>query len=83
MATKLVPVFEITMALTPPMVIAVGALKLVPIMVTNVPMEPLSGLKEVMVGDCAKSALIGRIKINVISKINFRKFYFIIYYILN
>ena len=50
MATKLVPVLDITIALTPPMLRAVGMFKLVPVMVTRVPGAPLEGLKEVMVG---------------------------------
>jgi len=37
------------------MVKAVGVVKLVPLMVTSVPTGPVAGLKEVMVGTCAKS----------------------------
>jgi len=49
-ATKVVPLLETVMAATPPMLGAVGLLRLVPVMVTKVPMGPDVGLKEVMVG---------------------------------
>jgi hypothetical protein len=48
--TRLVPVLEMTMAAVPPMVKAVGIPRLVPVMVTKVPTEPLAGLKEVIRG---------------------------------
>jgi len=46
-----VPELEITIAAVPPMVKAVGLLKLVPVIVTSVPTGPLAGVKEVMVGE--------------------------------
>jgi len=46
----MVPELETTIAAVPPMVKAVGLLKLVPVMVTRVPTEPLAGVKEVIVG---------------------------------
>jgi hypothetical protein len=46
---------ETSIADTPPMVKAVGLLRLVPVMVTNVPTGPLAGLKDVMVGTCEKA----------------------------
>jgi len=53
-ATKVVPSLETEMAATPPMLVAVGwvvgLLRLVPVMVTKVPMGPDVGLKAVMVG---------------------------------
>jgi hypothetical protein len=60
MATKTLPVFDTTMAVWPPMVKAVGEVKFVPSMVTNVPTGPVAGLKEVMVGARANS-LTGKI----------------------
>jgi len=54
MPTSVVPLSDTTMADTPPMVNAVGVLRLVPVIVTSVPTGPLAGLKEVMVGVCAK-----------------------------
>ena len=48
--TSCVPVFEITRAVVPPMVKAVGLARLVPAIVTSVPAGPLAGVKEVMVG---------------------------------
>ena len=48
--TSWVPVLEITRAVTPPMVKAVGLPRLVPVMVNSVPIGPLAGVKEVMVG---------------------------------
>jgi hypothetical protein len=54
-ATKLVPVFEMAMALTPPIVKAEGVLKLVPVIVTKVPTVPLEGVNELMVGACEKT----------------------------
>ena len=51
--TSVVPSLDITIAATPPMVKAVGLLRLVPVMVTSVPTEPVVGVKEVIVGDAA------------------------------
>ncbi len=48
--TKDVLVLETTMAVAPPIVKAVGLPKLVPVMVTKVPGQPLAGLKELIVG---------------------------------
>ena len=48
--TSWVPVLEITRAVVPPIVKAVGLSRLVPVMVTRVPTGPLAGVKEVMVG---------------------------------
>jgi hypothetical protein len=42
------------MAAMLPMLRAVGELRLVPVMVTNVPTEPEAGVKEVMVGVCPR-----------------------------
>jgi hypothetical protein len=53
--TKLLPVFDTTIAATPPMVKAVGLLRLVPVIVTNVPTGPLAGLKDVIMGACEKA----------------------------
>ncbi len=50
MPTSVIPELEITMAVVPPIVKAVGLLKLVPVIVTSVPTGPLAGVKEVMVG---------------------------------
>jgi hypothetical protein len=50
MATKLVPVLETTIAVAPPIVKAVGFSRLVPVMVTKLPTDPLEGVKDVMVG---------------------------------
>ena len=49
--TSWVPVLVTTSAEVPPMVKAVGLLRLVPVMVTSVPTGPVAGLKEVMAGD--------------------------------
>jgi hypothetical protein len=54
MPSSVVPSFEMTIADTPPMLNAVGLLRFVPLMVTNVPTEPDEGLKDVMVGVCAQ-----------------------------
>jgi hypothetical protein len=74
-ATKLVPVLLIAIAATPPIVIAVGLLKLVPVIVTKVPTEPLAGANEVIVG-CAKTG------VNPVNKnrntICFRKYFVIL-----
>jgi hypothetical protein len=53
MATTLFAELEINMAATPPMLIAVVLLKLVPVMVTNLPTAPVVGAKEAMLGCCA------------------------------
>ena len=50
MATKVLPSLEITIAGTPPIVNAVGLVKLVPDIVTKVPTVPEVGAKELMVG---------------------------------
>ena len=50
MATKVLPLFEMGMALTPPTVMAVAELKFVPVIVTKLPTEPFEGVKEVIVG---------------------------------
>jgi len=42
----LLPVFETTIALVPPILIADGFPRLIPVMVTRVPTGPLSGIKE-------------------------------------
>ena len=50
-ATRLVPVFDMMMAETPPIeTVGVPALRLVPEIVTSVPTGPVAGLKEVTVG---------------------------------
>jgi len=54
-ATKALPVFDITIALLPPMVSAVGLPKFVPFMVISVPTEPVAGLKEVIAGAAANN----------------------------
>ena len=46
MPTNVVPVLDITMAVAPPMVNAVGDPRLVPVMVTRVPTEPVFGVNE-------------------------------------
>jgi hypothetical protein len=51
-ATKVVPVFDTEIAFTPPILRAVGLLKLVPVIVTSVPTAPLDGVKDVMTGAC-------------------------------
>jgi hypothetical protein len=51
--TKVVPELETLIALTPPMLKAVGLVRLVPIIVTKVPTEPEDGENEVMVGGWA------------------------------
>jgi hypothetical protein len=56
-ATNVVPEKLIGIAATPPMLIAVGLFRLVPVIVTNVPTGPLLGAKEMMVG-------VGGMKIN-------------------
>jgi hypothetical protein len=56
-ATNVVPDKLIGIAATPPMLIAVGLFRLVPVIVTNVPTGPLLGAKEMMVG-------VGGMKIN-------------------
>jgi len=53
MPTRVVPSLETTMAAVPPMVNAVGVVKLVPVMVTSVPTGPDEGLKEVIAGAVA------------------------------
>lgn len=50
MATIVVPVLEITIAVLPPMEKADGFSRLLPVMVTKVPIVPLAGLKDVMKG---------------------------------
>jgi hypothetical protein len=48
--TNCVPELETTLAVTPPIVKAVGLLRLVPVIVTLVPIPPEEGVKEVIVG---------------------------------
>ncbi len=55
-ATKLVPVLLIGIAATPPIVIAVGLFKFVPVIVTKVPTGPVVEVNEVMVGGNCISA---------------------------
>ena len=50
MATSVSVLAEIFIAETPPILMVSMLFKLVPVMVTNVPMEPEAGLKEIMVG---------------------------------
>ena len=47
---KVVPVLETTIAVLPPIVNAVGLLKLIPVTVTKVPTEPEVGVKEIIAG---------------------------------
>jgi hypothetical protein len=54
--TKTVPVLEITIAVLPPIVKAVGLFKPVPLIVTRVPTGPFEGVKVVIVG-CAQARL--------------------------
>jgi hypothetical protein len=49
-ATRVVPLFEMGIAATPPIETLVGLLRLVPVMVTKVPTAPLSGTKLVIEG---------------------------------
>ena len=58
MPTRVLPVLLTTMAFTPPIENVVGLLRLVPVMVTNVPTLPLVGVKDVMVGDWAVKAVV-------------------------
>jgi uncharacterized membrane protein HdeD (DUF308 family) len=55
MPTRLVPLSDITMAVTPPIVKAVGLLRLVPVMVTTVPTAPVAGAKLLILGACGKA----------------------------
>jgi hypothetical protein len=48
--TNCEPVLEIAIAETPPIVNAVGLPRLVPVMVTKVPTDPMAGVKDVIVG---------------------------------
>jgi hypothetical protein len=50
MPTSVLPLFDTTMALAPPIVKAVGASKFVPVMITSVPTGPDEGLNELMAG---------------------------------
>ena len=61
-ATSSVPVFDITYALTPPIVKFVGADRPVPFIVTSVPTEPLVGLNEVIAGACASALAVKSIR---------------------
>jgi hypothetical protein len=54
--TTTVPVLEITIAVLPPIVKAVGLFKPVPLIVTRVPAGPPDGVKVVIVG-CAQARL--------------------------
>jgi hypothetical protein len=49
-ATKVIPSLLMGMAAMPPIIIAEGLFKLVPVMVTNVPTAPLSGVNWLIVG---------------------------------
>lgn len=53
MPTRLVPLFDTAIALTPPTLNAEGLLKFVPVIVTNVPTGPDEGVNELIVGACA------------------------------
>ena len=77
--TRLVPVLEMTMAAVPPMVKAVGVSRLVPVMVTNVPTEPLDGLKEVIAGACAKRFRTRNCKANTLIRAGKRILFFKVY----
>ena len=74
--TKLVPVLEMTMAAVPPMVKAVGVSRLVPVMVTNVPTEPLAGVKEVIAGACAKRFRTRDCKANTLTRAEKKNLFF-------
>ena len=63
-ATNCVPVLETTIAVTPPMEKAVGLVRLLPVMVTNVPTAPLDGVKEDITGACEKLLLINNNRID-------------------
>ena len=77
--TRLVPVLEMTMAALPPIVKAVGVPRLVPVMVTNVPTGPLVGLKEVIVGACAKRFRTRNCKANTLIRAGKRFLFFKFY----
>jgi hypothetical protein len=49
-ATNVLPEKLIGIAVTPPMLIAVGLFRFVPVIVTNVPTGPLLGAKEMLLG---------------------------------
>ena len=53
MPTNVVPVLDITMAVAPPMVKAVGDPILTPVIVTRVPTEPVVGVNEEIVTQIA------------------------------
>jgi hypothetical protein len=53
-----VPVLETTIALTPPMLKAVGLPRLVPAILINVPTGPLAGLNEVITGGTANNSML-------------------------
>jgi hypothetical protein len=53
--TRLVPSSDTTIADTPPIVNAVGLLRLVPVMVITVPTAPLTGEKLLILGACGKA----------------------------
>jgi hypothetical protein len=67
--TKLVPVFETTTAVTPPMLNAVGLPRLVPVTVTRVPTGPCAGLKVVIAGAAAHNAGANAINTIIASRI--------------
>jgi hypothetical protein len=54
MATRVVPLLLIGIAGTPPIIIAVGLLKLVPVIVTRVPTGPVAAEKDIIVGASIK-----------------------------
>jgi hypothetical protein len=53
--TRLVPVLETTIAVSPPMLKAVGLPRLAPVTVTKVPTGPRAGANEVIDGDAANA----------------------------
>src|SRR5580698_584598 len=60
--TRVLPVFDTTTAVCPPMVKAVGAVKLLPVMVTNVPTGPDEGLNELMTGVVLSTNMVLEVK---------------------
>jgi hypothetical protein len=65
-ATSVVPVLDTAMAETPPIVKAVGLFRLVPVIVTNDPILPVVGVKEVMV--CANALLSSNKQLTITAK---------------
>ena len=60
--TRLVPVLEITRAEVPPMLNTLGLERLVPVMVTKLPIGPEEGVKPEMVGAWARTLKKGAIR---------------------